>query len=436
MNPPPPVTFTGLPEAHGGDDLTVTLTYNTDDHPTSYTQVPGRVTVSGGQIADVRRAVRTGPDRNKAWVLRIEPDGTDDVTITAGGVSATVPHTAQPQTALQGKGVTEHRGFDPPDPDDLVIIHDNDLPRLSDPGGREFWTPVLTVTDHTYNSDGTPRSAKVSIDFGGGTWEQVFGASHPTYWGLGDCPWDVYDAHGNRLNVIGHSTNRSCQRGHFWLPSGGYDGAFTQDGRTRQVKWQNDTVYAISLYLNFTSSCCVAWDQADNSGFYGEQINDPLGFFSPDSDQVRFGWGDWDRELDPVGRAERTHLAAHPDTPTATRSLPTSHTNGLRYTITGTNANDRTRISETLPSGYWLDYFSNLTDGMEGYSDKLGEHCNGERWIFDPEEDSDGVWEIELDLYQCSSDAPSGEFTGTVYDSVSGATVRSNTTSGDTASTR
>ena len=102
----PAVTFTDVPGSHGGDRFSLTVTYSVDDHPTSFRRVPDEVTVSNGTLVGVRRHVRTGADRNRAWVLTVEPTDSRAVGVVVRGVSVVVPHTAPsaadpPVSALQ-----------------------------------------------------------------------------------------------------------------------------------------------------------------------------------------------------------------------------------------------------------------------------------------------------------------------------------------------
>ena len=83
----PAVAFSDVPDAHGGNSFYLTVAYSVDDHPTSYRRVPDEVTVTNARLGGVRRLARTGPDRNKAWVLTVVPAGADDVVVEVRGVS-------------------------------------------------------------------------------------------------------------------------------------------------------------------------------------------------------------------------------------------------------------------------------------------------------------------------------------------------------------
>ena len=86
-----PVTLSDLPDAHGGNEFDFTLTYN-GDHPTSYRDVPGEVTVDGGSVTNVARSHTTPEERNYVWAVTVTPnDEHTDVTIEVQGVTATVP---------------------------------------------------------------------------------------------------------------------------------------------------------------------------------------------------------------------------------------------------------------------------------------------------------------------------------------------------------
>ena len=116
--------FTGAPAGHGGQPFTVELAFS-EELALSYKLLQGAdgqasvVSVAGGAVT---RAARVAAGENRRWTLTVEPDGSDDVTLTlpattdceaadaicteddrplAAAVAATVPNAAPSDTQIQ-----------------------------------------------------------------------------------------------------------------------------------------------------------------------------------------------------------------------------------------------------------------------------------------------------------------------------------------------
>ncbi len=130
--PAPPLTaaFGGLPDAHGGEPFTVGLAFS-EAPALSYRLLQGgdgqagAIAVAGGAVT---RAARETPGDSTRWTLTVEPDGTDDVTLTlpatadceaadaictgdgrplSAAVAATVPEAAPGDAPVQDARVAE-----------------------------------------------------------------------------------------------------------------------------------------------------------------------------------------------------------------------------------------------------------------------------------------------------------------------------------------
>ena len=128
-----PVTaeFTGVPESHGGEDFTLKLEFSEDIHDLGWRKLRDEVLEASG--ATIMNASRVERDSNQAWNLKIDPDGTEDVTVTlpattnceaddaicteddravTGAITTTVPHTLPevPSLSLAEAEVEEAEG--------------------------------------------------------------------------------------------------------------------------------------------------------------------------------------------------------------------------------------------------------------------------------------------------------------------------------------
>ena len=129
--------LSGAPDAHGGEAFTVELAFS-EELPLSYRTLQGgdgqagAIAVTGGAVT---RAARVAAGENRRWTVTVEPDGTDDVTLTlpattdceaadaicteddrplAAAVTATVPNAAPvvdtPFTVRLAGAPAEHDG--------------------------------------------------------------------------------------------------------------------------------------------------------------------------------------------------------------------------------------------------------------------------------------------------------------------------------------
>ena len=129
--------FSGAPAGHGGEAFTVELAFS-EELSLSYRTLQGgdgqagAIAVTGGQVT---RAARVAAGENRRWTVTVEPDGTDDVTLTlpattdceaadaicteddrplAAAVTATVPNAAPvvdtPFTVRLAGAPAEHDG--------------------------------------------------------------------------------------------------------------------------------------------------------------------------------------------------------------------------------------------------------------------------------------------------------------------------------------
>ena len=116
--------FTGAPAGHGGEPFTVELAFS-EELSLSYRTLQGGdgqagvIAVTGGAVT---RAARVAAGENRRWTVTVEPDGTDDVTLTlpattdceaadaicteddrplSAAATATVPNAAPSDTPVQ-----------------------------------------------------------------------------------------------------------------------------------------------------------------------------------------------------------------------------------------------------------------------------------------------------------------------------------------------